>query len=233
VTRWFTGLLVAALVVLTSGCEIGQDDEMAPAPRRTITATPSPEQAIPTTVPVGKGKVSPTDVVWAQGNMLHVGKVSVDLSPVGIDAFVVVPGGVFVLYSGELWFTDLSRLRGTGLTGVTGLGVTADATRILVTEAKNGDAEDHAYDNRTGKAVSSEGVRPVTAGERLQGPDRSRVVVPKGFTLAGWAGARRFYGVAGKGAHPSAVVSCDLRTRACIRVGRIQGQDPVVFGTGR
>ena len=120
-------LVVAAVLVLTTGCELGQDDEMVP-PTRTVTASPSPDTTVaPQTMPVGQGDVSPTDVVWAQGNVLHVGRRSVDLSPVGIDAFVVVPGGVFVLHMGELWFTDLSRLRGTGLTNVTALGVTADA----------------------------------------------------------------------------------------------------------
>ena len=45
----------------------------------------------------GTGDVSPADVVWAQGSVLHVGRRTVDLRRSRIDAFVVVPGGVFVL----------------------------------------------------------------------------------------------------------------------------------------
>jgi hypothetical protein len=232
VSRRLAGTL-AALVVLTTGCTVGQDDEMAPPPRRTVTASPSPQQVAPGSVPVGQGEVSLADVVWAQGSVLHVGRQTVDLSPAGIDAFVVVPGGVYVLSSGELWFTDLSRLRGTGLTGVTGLGVTADGSRILVSVKKAGVETDHAYDTGTGKTVSSEGVKPVTAEQRLHGPDRSGVAVPSGFELAGWAGAARFYGPVRERGRLTAVVSCGLATKTCTRLGQIKGPDPVVFGTGQ
>ena len=230
--RRLVGLLVAVLVASTSACEIGQDDEMAPAPRRTITATPSPHQALPGSVPVGEGEVSSADVVWAQGNQLHVGKRTVDLSPVGIDAFVVVPGGVFVLHSGELWFTDLAMLRGTGLAGVTSLAVTADGTRILVSDAEDG-VPTRAYDTSTGMEVGSQGLKPESPEERLDGPDRSDVLVPQGFELAGWTGPDRFYGVATKGGRPTAVVSCELATKACTRLGPVKGPDPLVFGTGK
>ncbi len=220
------------MLVLTAGCELGEDDEMVP-PSRTITASPSPDKTVaPETVPVGEGNVSPADVVWAQGNVLHVGRSSVDLSPAGIDAFVVVPGGVFVLHMGELWFTDLSRLRGTGLVNVTALGVTADATRILVTGMEGDAAASYAYDTATGRAVSSDGLESESAEERLRGPDRSRVKVPKGFELAGWAGAKTFYGLTSRSGRPVAVVSCDVETRTCARLGTITGSDPVVFGTG-
>ncbi len=104
-TRRAVGLLgavmVAALLLVTTGCEVGTDDEMAPAPTKTITATPSQSVApAPATIPVGQGKVSPTDSVWADGSVLHVGRKQVDLSPIEIEAFVVVPGGVFVLVAG-------------------------------------------------------------------------------------------------------------------------------------
>ncbi len=202
-------------------------------PTRTITASPSPDTTVaPKTLPVGKGDVSPTDVVWAQGTVLHVGRGSVDLSPVGIDAFVVVQGGVFVLHLGELWFTDLSRLRGTGLTNVTALGVTADATRVIVMGKKADADAEYAYDTGTGRAVSSEGLEPETAEERLSGPDRSSVAVPKGFELAGWAGTTTFYGVTSRAGRPVAVLSCDVGTRACTRLARVTGSDPVLFGTG-
>ena len=203
-------------------------------PTRTVTASPSPDTTVaPETMPVGKGDVSPDDVVWAQGSILHVGRRSVDLAPAGIEAFVVVPGGVFVLHMGELWFTDLSRLRGTGLTNVTALGVTADATRILVTGTKAGAAAAYAYDTGTGRAVSSEGLEPESAEERLRGPDRSGVAVSRGFELAGWAGATTFYGVTSRSGRPVAVVSCNVGTRSCTRLGTVTGPDPVVFGIGQ
>jgi len=218
--------------MLTSGCQLGEDDEMV-QPTRTVTASPSPDTMLgPPRVPVGRGAVSSADVVWAQGTALHVGRRNVDLSPVGPEALLVVPGGVFVVNSGELWFTDLSRLRGTGLTRVTALGVTADATRILVTAEMSGAAATYAYDVASGRVVSSEGLTPVTAEERLRGPDRSGVGVPKGFVLAGWAGPTTFYGTAGDGGRPSAVVSCDVATRACTTLGGIEGDEPVVFGNG-
>jgi hypothetical protein len=231
--QWPAILLVVTLLVLSSGCTIGDDDEMV-QPSRTVTASPSPARtAAPTTLPVGQGTVSPADVVWAQGTRLHVGLRSVDLSPVGVDAFVVVPGGVYVLSGGELWFTDLGRLKGTGLTGVTGLGVTADASRILVTAPDTGTGSPYAYDTGTGRAVSSDGVTPVSAEERLRGRDRSGVDVPEGFQLAGWSAPTRFYGVAGGGGRRAAVVSCDVGTRKCTRLGAVEESPPVVFGSGK
>ena len=225
--------MLAAVLVLSTGCTLGEDDEMVP-PSRTVTAAPSPDTtAAPQAVPIGNGDVSPADVVWAQGTVLHVGTRTVDLSPVGIDAFVVVPGGVFVLNGDELWFTDLSRLSGTGLAGVTALGVTSDATRLLVTGQESGAAPAYAYDTGTGRAVSSEGLEPESPEERLRGPDRSGVAVPKEFELAGWAGATTFYGVASRSGQPVAVVSCDVKTKACARLGMVEDPEPVVFGTGR
>lgn len=227
-----TALLAGAALVLTSGCTLGEDDEMVP-PTRTVTATPSPATtAVPSSVPVGQGAVSSADVVWAQGNVLHVGGRDIDLSPVGIEAFVVVPGGVFVVNSGELWFTDLSRLRGTGLTGVTSLGVTADGSRLLVTGEPSGAEATYAFDTGTGRAVRSDGLTAVSSEERLRGPDRSRVPVPKGFEIAGWAGPTTFYGLVHRDGRPASVVSCDVRTRACATSGAVEGDEPVVFGTG-
>ncbi len=202
-------------------------------PTRTVTAAPSPATtAVPRTVPVGEGAVSSRDVVWAQGTVLHVDRREIDLSPVGIEAFVVVPGGVFVVNSGELWFTDLARLRGTGLTGVTGLGVTSDGSRILVTGEQSGAVARYAFDTGSGRAVSSDGLAVVSEDERLRGPDRSGVPVPDGFELAGWAGPTTFYGVASRGGRPASVVGCDVGTRACETLGAIEGAEPVVFGTG-
>jgi hypothetical protein len=225
-------ILSPALLLLVSGCEPGQDDEMVP-PTRTVTASPSPDvTAVPDTVPTGRGVVAPDVVVWASGNTLHVGRRSVDLAPVGLDGFVAVPGGVYVVRDGRLWFTDLTRLKDTGITGVTRLGATADASRILVDVATPGAGATYAFDAVTGSAVSPDGLTPVTAAERLRGPDRRGVVVPLGFRLAGWAGPRTFYGTAGAAGRPTSVVGCDLRTRSCDRVGTAAGTDPVVFGTG-
>jgi len=165
--------------------------------------------------------------------VLHIGRQTVDLAPARVDDFVVVPGGVYVLDGGELWFTDLTRLRGTGLTGVTGLGVSVDGSRLLVDVTKAGVEAVHAYDTETGRTVSSEGVVPQTAAERLEGPDRSGVDVPTGFELAGWAGATRFYGTVREGGRPTAVVSCRLTTRTCIRLGAIEDLGPVRFGNGQ
>lgn len=222
--QWATLLTAATLLVLASGCTFGDDDEMVP-PTRTVTASPSAETTVaPATVPVGHGVVAAGDVVWASGTRLHVGRRSVDL-PVAVDAFVAVPGGVYVLARDELWFTDLSRLRGTGITGVTHLGATADGGRIVVTSAGSA----YAFDTGTGRSVSSAGVEPVTSAERLGGPDRTGVAVPAGFALAGWSGTDVFYGAV----DGSKVVACRLSTKTCRRLGTGADAQPVVFGTGR
>jgi hypothetical protein len=234
-------VLVAVLVALTSGCEVGQDDERAAPTRRTITASPSPDvTAAPSSVPVGEGEVSPADVVWAQGSVLHVDRRTIDLSPVGIEAFVVVRGGVFVLSSGELWFTDLTRLRGTGLTDVTGVGLTADASTVLVSGEQGGVATAFAFDTRTGRAVDSDGVDVATAAELLGDPGtvdltdgRWTGFVPEAFEPVGRAGRSTVYGFALRDGRPTVVVGCDTAKRRCARLGEVAGSDPVVLGTGR
>jgi hypothetical protein len=152
---------MAALVTLTSACELSQDDEMAPRPKRTVTKSPAPQA--PSSVPVGEGSISPRAVVWAQDSTLHFGTRQVDLSPLNIDSFVVVAGGVFFLTRGELWFTDLSRARGTGLTGVDRLSTTPDAGALRV-EVDGGSGPDKAfaYDVDTGKSIPPEQAEPAT-----------------------------------------------------------------------
>ena len=208
--------IVAVTALVLSGCEIGEDDEMV-APRRTTVVSPSPEpRAVPESVPVGQGRIGPQDVVWTQGHVLHIGTRTVDLSPVGVDAFVVVTGGVYLLDRGSLSFTDLERVRATGLTGVTGLGVTADAERIRVTTEARGKAASHVYDTRSG-SLRDEDVSVVSAEERLGTPvgvrlRGERVVLgrPGAGELAGRQGAGR-YGVAtGPAGEP---VAFDSRTR--------------------
>jgi hypothetical protein len=172
---------VAALVAITSGCELGQDDEMAPRPTRTITKAPSPAPtttAAPNKVPVGQGRVSPNSVVWAQESTLHFGTRQVDVSPLRIDSFVVVAGGVFFLSRSELWFTDLSRVRGTGFTGVTRVSTTRDADALVV-ESSAGSAGVYAYDLRTGASMPSDQAVPAT-DEDLRGTAEQVILRPAG-----------------------------------------------------
>lgn len=244
---------MAGLVVLASGCNVGTDDELAPPPTRTITATPSQSlDPAPATIPVGKGDVSPVDVVWAQGSVLHVGRKQVDLAPIDVEALVTVPGGVFLLAAGELWFTDLKRVRGTGQTSVTGVRISADAERLAVVDTRSGEPLEQGYDTRTGKAVSGE-VDTRTPEQLRLGPGRFEVRSGKGgtsvvetgtgrqvrvsglpvnFRLGSWSGDSLFSGVAARGSARS-VVSCDLVRRSCTGQGAVRGPDPVVFPTGR
>jgi hypothetical protein len=233
-------VLAVALVGVGAGCETTTDDEMVPRPRKTVTRTPTPSPSpAPASVPVGDGEVSPDDVVWAQGTVLHVGRRSVDLITVTVDAFVVVPGGVYVLSSGELWFTDLSRLRGTNLTDLTRLGATPDRSRVLLTGTQGRDSREYAYDTGSGQSVSSEGLEPATAAELLGEAGGVEVrrprwtgAVPDEFRPVGRAGRAQVYGLALEDGEPKAVLSCRETTRVCIRLGKLAGPDPVVFGSG-
>jgi hypothetical protein len=195
---------------------------------------------VPTSVPVGQGEVSPTDVVWAQGNVLHVGKRATDLATVAAEAFVVVPGGVYVLFKSELWFTDLAKLRGTGLTRVTGLGATADRSHVVLTRKDGDRTTTYAYDTRTGRAVDAAGVQAASAQELLGDVQtvqvtraRFRGAVPEVFEPVGRAGRTRVYGLAGGSSAPTAVTSCHLTRRTCARLGAVDPADPVVFGSGK
>ncbi len=246
--------VVAGLVLATAGCEPGTDDEMAPAPTRTVTASPSQSAPpAPATIPVGQGDVSPADVVWAQGSALHVGGREVDLAPVVVEAFVVVRGGVFVLAGEEVWFTDLSRLRGTGQTDVSGLQVSADGRFLEVLDMRSGEELEQGYDTRTGRAVRAD-VDTESPEERRQGPGRFEVTTssgslavvdtatgktlrlagaPRAFELGAWAGDSVFYGVGRPPRGTRSVVRCDAVARQCRPVGRVTGSAPVVFGIGQ
>ena len=179
-TRLVAGVLVALLVTLTSGCELGEDDEMAPKPTRTVTKSPSPQvsASVPTSVPTGEGDISPSSVVWAQGSELHFGTRQVDVAPLRIDSFVVVPGGVFFVSQGELWFTDLSRARATGLVDVTRVSTTRDADALRVELSTGSDAE-YAYDLDTGEAMPAGQAVPATDAD-LRGPEKQVVLRPGG-----------------------------------------------------
>ena len=229
-------MLLPAVLGLCAGCEIGQDDEMA-RPTRTVTPSPSPKAAeVPQKIPVGAGAVSTDDVVWGDGADLHVGRRSVDLSPANVDQLVRVPGGVYVLSGDELWFTDLQRLRGTGLTAVTRIALSEDGEQLLVTDAATGRAIEHAYDVRTGTRVDTS--RPPSPNPSpapsLRQPEPSATEFagyPADFELAGWVGDSTFYGVASESGKPTSVVSCRVTTRTCAALGSVTGPDPVVFPT--
>jgi len=216
-------LLAAALVVLTSGCETGQDDEMA-SPTSTVTASPSAPTA-PTTVPVGQGRVSTSDAVWAQDSTLHVGTNQVDLSPRNIDSFVVVRGGVFLLDRGELLFTDLRRVRDTGLRDVTRVSTNRDgsAMRVEVTTG-SGRVDVHAYDARSGSSIPPGDAKPATVADRLGRPaqvvlrpERSDVspVVPVPPVPARLGPGR--YGVVGGDGEPLDAFDSTTRQRIALR----------------
>ena len=128
---------------------------MAPPPTRTVTASPRRTAAAPASVPVGKGRRLTGRRRLGTGQRAarrHAGRSTCRRS--GIDAFVVVPGGVFVLSRGELWFTDLAGLRGTGLTGVTGCRRTADAGALRRRGRGRPDPPQvYAYDTGTGASM--------------------------------------------------------------------------------
>ena len=151
---------------------------MAPKPTRTVTKSPAPRCAsVPTSVPTGEGDVSPSSVVWAQESKLHFGTSQVDVAPLRIDSFVVVPGGVFFVSRGELWFTDLSRVRATGLMDVTRVSTTRDADALRVDLSTGSDAV-YAYDLDTGESIPPAQVVPATDAD-LRGTAK-RLVLPPG-----------------------------------------------------
>jgi hypothetical protein len=245
-------LLVAGLAL--TGCRVtSQDDETAPPTPPTTSSSPAqPAQALPATVPVGHGDVGPDDVVWAQSGTLHVGTQQWDLSPLRVESFVVVPGGVFFLSDAELWFTDLVRARATGVTAATRLVSTAQGSTVRVT-AGNPSAT-HAWDTTTGRSVPVQGEpEPPVAGRRGPGsfgllgtdgdplrvhrtgsqrPVRLRGVVGDGFRLVRWPSGTTFYGLALDKGRPSVVLGCDLATRTCTASGRVAQDHPVVFESG-
>jgi hypothetical protein len=168
--------------MITSGCELGQDDEMAPRPTKTVTKSAKPNTArstpVPKTLPVGEGTITPQAEVWAQESTLHYGTKQVDVSPLRIDSLVVVAGGVFFLSRRELWFTDLSRVRGTGFAGVTRVSTTADASALRV-DLGTGSGGVYAYDVSTGKSVSADDIVPAT-DETLRGTAEQVALRPAG-----------------------------------------------------
>jgi hypothetical protein len=189
-TRLRSGAVAALVVVLATGvagCEVGTQDDELDAPRRTVTATASPSPSPVASVPAAEGPVAADDVVWSQGSRLHVGRRTVDVAPLTVDAFVVVSGAVYLLSSGELWFTDLSRVRPTGLTGLSGLDLSADGSLLRATTS-TGTAL--VFRTTDGKRVAAPGYRPAPATDRLG--TRVRLSVPGVGTLTARRGPGRF-----------------------------------------
>ena len=119
-------------------------------------------------------------MVWAQESTLHFDTRQVDLSPLSIDSFVVVPGGVYFLSRGELWFTDLSRARGTGLTGATGLSTTRDAGALRVeVGGDSGPAKAYAYDLGSGASIAAGQAVPATDAD-MRGTRERVALRPEG-----------------------------------------------------
>ena len=214
-TRLVAGILVALLVTLTSGCELGEDDEMAPKPTRTVTK--SPASRVPTRVPTGEGDVSPSSVVWAQESTLHFGTSQVDVAPLRIDSFVVVPGGVFFVSRSELWFTDLSRVRATGLMGVTRVSTTREADALRVDLATGPDAV-YAYDLGTGESIPPAQAVPAADAD-LRGTTR-QVVLPPGGAVEARGGPGRYGLVGGDGGQ---LVVYDTATRKRVPLKGVVG----------
>jgi hypothetical protein len=77
---------------------------------------------------------------------------------------------------GELWFTDLSRARATGLTDVARVSTTPDADALRVELSTGSDAE-YAYDLDTGEAMTPAKAVPATDAD-LRGPEKMVVLHP-------------------------------------------------------
>jgi len=150
---------VAALAAVSlAGCG-APDDETA---RPTATTTLAPElPADLADLPVGRGDVGPGDRVRAHGNTLRVNGRAIDLSPLQVNEFAVVEGGVFFRNETELWFTDLGRARPSPYTAVQSLVASPDGRRFAFLDLQHGPKDEFgtplaisiAYDATTGKAL--------------------------------------------------------------------------------
>jgi hypothetical protein len=126
--------LVAALTL--TGCSAGPDDEMV-RPTITQTAAPQPPSGLPD-LPVGNAPVRTGDKVLVEGATLHIDGRTVDLAPLRVDGWAVVPGGVFFLNRTELWFTDLRRATPTPYKNVSDLDVSANGARLSFVDHGHG-----------------------------------------------------------------------------------------------
>lgn len=155
------GVLLVALALLTAACEGKPDDELV---RPTVTVTTAPEVPVDLPrLPVGKGAVQPGDTVSADVSVLVVGTRRINLAPVHVASPVAVPGGVFFLNRGELWFTDLSRARATAFADVRDLALSPDGRRLTFVDLQHGAVGSDGsplplrvtYDATTGKQVGA------------------------------------------------------------------------------
>ncbi|WP_445257880.1 hypothetical protein [Nocardioides aurantiacus] len=242
-------LTVLAGCLALAGCGRGQDDELTPSPTRTVTVTPSPTLQPPDRVPTGGATGFDDQVVWAQGNTLHVGGQALDLSPVAVEDVVATPTGAYVLARGELWSVDLQRAEGAGLPRVERVGLSRDGRSLLVDLA--GDTRRRAYDVGTGRLVGGRAPAALTAAERRTGPGEYAVTaaadgspevtsatgepvdvagLPDRFEPRTWPTASTVAGLATSAAGESSVVSCSLAGRArCRTLGTVDGSEEVVF----
>jgi hypothetical protein len=148
---------------------------------------------------------------------LHFGTRQVDVAPLRIDSFVVVPGGVFFVSQSELWFTDLSRVRATGLMGVTRVSTTRDADALRVDLATGSDAV-YAYDLSTGESIPSAQAVPATDAD-LRGTPK-RLVLPPGGAVEVRRGPGHFGLVGGDGGQ---LVAYDAVTRERLSLKGVVG----------
>jgi hypothetical protein len=153
---------VAALAMLSvTACEARPDDEMV-RPTVTRSATPQAPTDLPD-LPVGQGAIGPADNVRVQGSTIHVGRRAVGLAPLRIDAWAVVPGGVYFVNRSELWFTDLRRAVPTDFKHVDHLRTTGHGTHLVFTDLEHGADGPNGrplpvrieYDARTGAPLSA------------------------------------------------------------------------------
>ncbi len=166
-------LLALAFVLAAAGCSISEDEEMRPRPTHTVTGTQSalPRRAVPARVPVPGADappIGPGTRPWVRGSVLHVADREVDVAPLRVDAWVVVPGGIYFLDGDKLWLTDLSRVRDTGLDDVERLETTPDGSRVVVRFGGPGRPTAYAFDTRSGDRVAPGGLDTLPA--RRPGP---------------------------------------------------------------
>lgn len=244
--------LVAASVVLLAGCDAGTDDELQPRPTETVTVTGEPE---PTTVPerLPFGDAAPEqDVIWAEGTSLRREGSVLDLGTITPETILVVPGGLLVLASGEVWFTAGQEAVGQAFAEVTSLGLSEDGTQVLVQPADRDQPVGYAISD--GALVEEEDTGPARSADRVrQGPGDFQVAregradarvltragtpqtvrgLPPDFRVSGWVDEATPYGLgAGNRSGTQRVHRCELATAepSCRVVGPPTGATDPVF----
>jgi hypothetical protein len=153
---------IVAVVVLAlafAGCQAVSDDAGV-APTVTTTETPEPVVEVPS-VPVGHAEISSNAVIWAQGSRIHVGKQTIDVAPLDVEEFVAARGGIYFTSHDQLWFTDLTRARQSGLSRIDDLTISANRRYLGLIDYVHGAKDRYGtplatsvvYDLRTGDQV--------------------------------------------------------------------------------